>query len=47
MIKQARVGNLVKFERAFKAAIRERIPAVIDRERKRIANIMFSPPKDD
>ncbi len=47
MIKQARMGNLVKFERAFKAAITERIPAVIKRERSRVANIMFNRDKDN
>jgi len=46
MIKHARVGNLVKFERAFKAAITKRIPAIIEKERSRVANIMFNRNKE-
>lgn len=42
MVKHAREGNLVKFGRAFKTAIQEKIPAVIETERARVANILFN-----
>lgn len=45
MIKHAREKNLVRFQRAFKEAIAERLPEVLNRERARIADIMFHPNK--
>lgn len=46
MVKYARTGNLVRFQRAFETAIKEKIPAVIERERSRVSNLMFNRDKE-
>lgn len=43
MVKQARSGNLVRFQRAFKKAISEKIPAAIHRQRLKMADKLFNP----
>lgn len=42
IFKFAREGNLVRFERAVKSLLAEKIPAVIHNERVKLANLMFN-----
>lgn len=41
MIQHARDRNITKFGRAFKEAMSERIPAIVEKQRKEIAEKMF------
>lgn len=45
MIKFAREGNLVRFQRAFRESLAEKIPAAIHNERVKMADRLFNSTK--